>query len=83
LDAKRALQRVRPRSANQFRGHDLGQCPESPGTSLPIERFFIAKPSYPAFLMNIVLGLGFNLILTPGIYHLDGTLLFRAPTRWC
>ena len=60
-------------------GTTWGSARKAPGTSLPIERFFIAKPSYPAFLMNIVLGLGFNLILTPGIYHLDRTLVVSRP----
>jgi hypothetical protein len=52
---------------------------QSAGTSLPIERFFIAKPDYPVSLMNIALALGFNLILTPGIYHLDHTLVVSRP----
>jgi hypothetical protein len=52
---------------------------QTSGTSLPIERFFIAKPNYPVYLMNIALALGFNLILTPGIYHLDSTLVVSRP----
>ena len=51
----------------------------TPGTSLPIERFFIAKPNYPTAVMNVALALGFNLILTPGIYHLDHTLVVSRP----
>jgi hypothetical protein len=52
---------------------------QTPGTSLPIERFFIAKPNYPTVVMNLALALGFNLILTPGIYHLDRPLMISRP----
>lgn len=40
-----------------------------PGKSLPLNRFFLAKPSMTAAEMNQQLGAGKNLILTPGIYH--------------
>jgi hypothetical protein len=60
-------------------GTTWGNNGQTLGTSLPIERFFIARPTYPAFVMNIALALGFNLILTPGIYHLDHTLVVSRP----
>jgi hypothetical protein len=60
-------------------GTTWGNNGQTPGTSLPIERFFIARPTYPALVMNIALALGFNLILTPGIYHLDHTLVVSRP----
>jgi len=41
------------------------------GTSIPIESFFIATPSNSVQEMNVALARGQNLILTPGIYHLD------------
>lgn len=43
----------------------------TPGRSLPISRFFIAKPSMSASEINLALLLGKNLILTPGIYKLN------------
>jgi hypothetical protein len=52
---------------------------QTPGTSLPIERFFIARPGYPVALMNAALALGFNLVLTPGVYHLDRALVVSRP----
>ena len=44
------------------------------GTSLPIASFFIAKPTDTAAAMNNALARGMDLLLTPGVYHLDRTL---------
>ncbi|HYY30932.1 MAG TPA: coagulation factor 5/8 type domain-containing protein [Chthoniobacterales bacterium] len=41
------------------------------GSSIPIEEFYIAKPSDTAAAINLQLAFGKNLILTPGIYQLD------------
>jgi hypothetical protein len=60
-------------------GTTWGASGQTPGTSVPIERFFIARPSYPTFFINLALALGFNVILTPGIYHLDRTLVVSHP----
>ncbi len=51
----------------------------TPGRSMPIRRFFIADPSTPLFLINAALALGQNLILTPGIYDLRGTIEVTRP----
>ncbi|WP_051367603.1 hypothetical protein [Hamadaea tsunoensis] len=48
---------------------DSGQ-PEA-GSSLPISDFFIAKPTDSAQTINVALAHKKNLILTPGVYHLD------------
>jgi hypothetical protein len=51
------------------------------GSSLPIDVFFIARPSNPAAQINAALASGKNLILTPGLYHLDRPLtVTRAHT---
>ncbi len=51
------------------------------GRSIPIQRFFIAKPTNTAREINLALLLGQNLILTPGIYNLDQPLtIFRPDT---
>ena len=42
----------------------------TPGTSIPIDKFFIAQPSDSAAIINTALHRGKNLILTPGIYQL-------------
>jgi hypothetical protein len=44
------------------------------GSSLPIDEFFIAKPSDSAQVINNALARGQNLILTPGIYNLNKSL---------
>jgi hypothetical protein len=49
------------------------------GTSIPIRRFFIANPSTPLFAINTALARGQNLILTPGIYNLHGTITVSRP----
>jgi hypothetical protein len=46
----------------------------APGTSIPIRKFFIAKPSDSAGRINNALDEGKNLIFTPGIYHLNRTI---------
>jgi hypothetical protein len=51
------------------------------GTSIPIDDFFIAKPSDSVRTINDALSAGRNLIFTPGIYHLDHTIkVKRADT---
>ena len=60
-------------------GTTWGNNAPTPGTSLPIEHFFIVRPNYPAFVINAALALGFNLIVTPGVYHLDRTLVISRP----
>ncbi|MET4643366.1 hypothetical protein ABID95_003103 [Streptomyces atratus] len=44
------------------------------GTSLPLSDFFIVKPGATAAQMNDALAQGKNLLVTPGVYHLDQTL---------
>ncbi|MDT0401938.1 coagulation factor 5/8 type domain-containing protein [Streptomyces edwardsiae] len=41
------------------------------GTSLPLDRFYVAKPGDSAATLNQALGQGLHLLLTPGIYHVD------------
>src|SRR5262249_12234208 len=47
------------------------------GSLLPLDQFFVARPSDDAQTINNALARGENLILTPGIYHLDKTLKVR------
>ena len=49
------------------------------GSSLPIDQFFIAKPSDDAKTINKALARGEDLILTPGVYHLDKTIKVKRP----
>ncbi len=49
------------------------------GSSIPIEQFFIAKPTDSVQTINVALASGQNLIFTPGVYHLDGTIEVKRP----
>jgi hypothetical protein len=49
------------------------------GTSIPIDQFFIAKPTDSVQRINQMLASGHNLIFTPGIYHLDQTIKVKRP----
>jgi Peptidase inhibitor family I36 len=55
--------------------------PNTPGTSIPMSQFFVARPSDSAATMNAALAQGLNLFFTPGVYHLNQTLnVTRANT---
>src|SRR3954470_23235907 len=51
----------------------------TPGRSIPIDKFFVAKPSDSAATINRALHTGKNLLLTPGIYHLDQSIEVTRP----
>ena len=51
----------------------------TPGTSISIKRFFIAQPSDSAETINRALATGQNLILTPGVYHLNQSIQVTRP----
>jgi hypothetical protein len=54
---------------------------QTPGHSLPIEDFFIAKPGDSVQSINNALSRGQNLIFTPGVYDIDQTIqVKRADT---
>ncbi|MGW5353100.1 coagulation factor 5/8 type domain-containing protein [Streptomyces sp. NPDC004031] len=46
----------------------------TPGSSIPIEQFFVAKPTDSVRAINKALAQGKHLLLTPGIYRLTGTI---------
>ena len=52
---------------------------QTPGSSIPIERFFVARPADSAEKINSALRRGKDLILTPGVYHLDATIQVTRP----
>src|SRR5260221_4171511 len=51
----------------------------TPGSSIPISKFFIAQPSNSAATINSALASGEDLILTPGIYNLSQSLNVTNP----
>jgi hypothetical protein len=51
------------------------------GQSLPISQFFIVKPGVTAAQINAALAQGLNLLVAPGVYHLNQTInITRANT---
>ncbi|MGW7309782.1 RICIN domain-containing protein [Streptomyces sp. NPDC054835] len=49
------------------------------GTSLGMDAFFVVKPGASAAQINGALAAGKNLLVTPGVYHLDQTLRVTRP----
>ncbi len=52
---------------------------QTPGSSIPIEKFFIAQPTDSVATINQALGSGRDLILTPGIYNLNQSIQVTRP----
>ena len=46
----------------------------TPGSSIPLDRFFVARPSDSSQAINRELARGKNLLLTPGVYRLRDTI---------
>jgi hypothetical protein len=51
----------------------------TPGASIPIDKFFIAKPTDAVSAINTALASGQNLILTPGVYDLSQPIEVTQP----
>ncbi|WP_030743463.1 RICIN domain-containing protein [Streptomyces sp. NRRL S-31] len=49
------------------------------GGSLSLDTFYVAKPGATASQLNAALAAGKNLLVTPGVYHLDQTLRVTRP----
>jgi hypothetical protein len=52
---------------------------QTPGHSVPIDDFFVAKPADSVGAINEALARGNNLLFTPGIYDVDQTIRIRRP----
>ncbi len=52
---------------------------QTPGQAMPIERFFIARPTDSVQSINDALSRGKNLIFTPGVYDVDATIEVMRP----
>ncbi|XXY49093.1 discoidin domain-containing protein [Sorangium sp. So ce269] len=53
----------------------------TPGSSVPLSQFYVARPGDSAATINEALGQGLNLLFTPGIYHVSQTInVTRANT---
>ena len=51
----------------------------APGSSVPLSRFFVARPTDSAQTINKQLDRGKDLLLTPGVYSLDQTIRVKRP----
>lgn len=51
----------------------------TPGTSISIRKFFLAKPGMPVSEINAALRRGRNLIFTPGVYELRAPVVVTRP----
>ena len=51
----------------------------TPGTSIPLSKFFVASPGDSASVINAALASGQNLILTPGVYDLSQPIDVTQP----
>lgn len=51
----------------------------TPGRTIPIREFFIAKPSDPVHVINSQLARGKHLLLTPGVYDVARSIEVRRP----
>ncbi|MFC4147631.1 discoidin domain-containing protein [Micromonospora mangrovi] len=51
----------------------------TPGTSIPLSQFYVAHPGDSAATINAALAQGLNLLFTPGVYPLTGTITVNRP----
>ncbi|MFI7218289.1 discoidin domain-containing protein [Micromonospora maritima] len=51
----------------------------TPGTSIPLSQFYVAKPGDSAATINAALAQGLNLLFTPGVYAVDQTIAVNRP----
>ena len=52
---------------------------ETAGSSLPLSDFYVAQPGDSAATINAALANGQNLLFTPGVYQLDGSINVTRP----
>lgn len=67
-----------PHAKSYASGHDWEVSPQA-GKQLPIQTFYIAKPTDSAATINAQLRQGKNLIVTPGVYQLSEAIKISRP----
>ncbi len=78
-DETGALRVFVPSAATNTSGTTWSANSSTPGTSLPISRFFVATPSSTVDQINKALRAGQDLLLTPGVYQLASTIQVTHP----
>ncbi|GAB2573740.1 adenylyl cyclase [Microlunatus antarcticus] len=76
IDARGAWQVFVPKAQKNSSGPTWTDGP-TPGKSLPLSTFFVARPSDSAKTIEKQLSKGRNLLFTPGVYGIDRTLHVR------
>ena len=80
LDGTGKYQVFVPAATTNSAGQSWASGP-TPGRSIPLSDFFVAKPSDSVQTINNQLAQGRNLLLTPGVYNVDRTIkVKRADT---
>jgi hypothetical protein len=81
LDRSGKYQVFVPTATTNSAGETWSSGRPTPGRSIPLSDFFVAKPSDSVQTINNQLARGRNLLLTPGVYHVDRTIkVKRADT---
>ena len=78
LDASNAFRVFVPALRTDSSGTTWANGPTA-GTSIPLEDFFVARPSDSVETLNGQLARGKHLLLTPGVYSVDRTILVGRP----
>jgi hypothetical protein len=68
-----------PAAATNSTGPTWSASTNTPGHSLPLSRFFIARPGDSVRTIDNALSRGRDLMLTPGVYNLDGPISVTRP----
>jgi hypothetical protein len=80
VDAANTYQVLVPNLRTNTAGATWGSSP-TPGTSIPLTQFYVAKPTDSTATINQALAQGLHLLFTPGIYRIDQTInVTRANT---
>jgi len=53
--------------------------PNTPGSSIPLSQFYVARPGVTAATINQALAQGLNLLFTPGVYNINQTINVTRP----
>ncbi|MFG3712806.1 adenylyl cyclase [Micromonospora sp. NPDC047730] len=78
VDAKGGYHVRVPAARRDSRGISWG-AGTTPGRSIPIRDFFVARPSDPVHVINRQLARGRHLLLTPGVYDIARSIEVRRP----
>ncbi|WP_220790798.1 hypothetical protein [Aquipseudomonas ullengensis] len=78
VDERKRFNVFVPHAKSYASGHDWEVSPQA-GKQLPIQTFYIAKPSDSAATINAQLRQGKNLIVTPGVYQLSEAIKISRP----